>query len=133
LYIDYLTNEYGRLESDFVFINLWKEPVGAPMTYKGASDLFARLSRKTGIRVTPHMLRHTHATQLIADGWEPMLVQKRLGHSSVQTTITTYVHVPPETLTKAYKKYLETKNTVGGEEQGHGEREAGGEPSPRLP
>lgn len=132
LYIDYLTTEYGRLESDFVFVNLWKEPVGAPMTYKGVSDLFGRLSKKTGVKVTPHMLRHTHATELIADGWEPMLVQKRLGHSSVQTTINTYVHVPPEKLTKAYKKYLDSRNTPDGKEQGHGETRAGGETPTQL-
>jgi site-specific recombinase XerD len=36
LYSDYLHQEYGLLDCDYVFVNLWGSPVGAPMTYASA-------------------------------------------------------------------------------------------------
>ncbi len=41
---------------------------------------------------TPHSLRHTHATLLIAEGVNIPAVSKRLGHSSIVTTTKVYVH-----------------------------------------
>ena len=41
---------------------------------------------------TPHDLRHTHASRLIADGWDIEEISRRLGHSSVATTLRVYVH-----------------------------------------
>lgn len=58
-----------------------------PMTYTTVADLFRRLSRKTGLRATPHMFRHTHATDLLRAGWDAAYVQKRLGHAQIQTTV----------------------------------------------
>ena len=55
------------------------------------------------------MLRHTHATNLIETGMDPSLVQKRLGHVSVQTTLDTYVHVNKEMMKQAFKAYLEKR------------------------
>lgn len=41
---------------------------------------------------TPHSLRHTHATLLIAEGVSLPTVSRRLGHSSIATTSRIYVH-----------------------------------------
>ena len=41
---------------------------------------------------TPHSLRHTHATLLIAEGVSIPTVSRRLGHSSITTTSKIYVH-----------------------------------------
>jgi integrase len=41
---------------------------------------------------TAHDLRHTHASRLIADGWDIEEISRRLGHSSVATTMRIYVH-----------------------------------------
>jgi integrase len=41
---------------------------------------------------TAHDLRHTHASRLIADGWDIEEISRRLGHSSVATTMRLYVH-----------------------------------------
>ncbi len=39
LYADYLTREYGSLDSDYVFVNLWSRPYGRPWTYAAVYDL----------------------------------------------------------------------------------------------
>ena len=40
-----------------------------------------------------HDLRHTHAAQLIAAGEHPKVIQERLGHASIRTTLDTYGHL----------------------------------------
>ena len=40
-----------------------------------------------------HDLRHTHATQLLANGVHPKIVSERLGHASVAITLDLYSHV----------------------------------------
>ena len=63
LYADYLHAEYGDLDSDYVFVNLWGRPVGRPWTYAAVYDLVRRLRRRTGIDFDPHWMRHTAATR----------------------------------------------------------------------
>lgn len=45
-----------------------------------------------GVTVTPHMLRHTHATRLFIAGATPKDVQERLGHSKISMTMNIYTH-----------------------------------------
>ena len=68
LHADHLHEEYGALDSDYVFVTLWSRPRGRPLSYPAVADLFARLGRRTGIAVTPHMFRHTYATRLLRSG-----------------------------------------------------------------
>jgi len=114
LYSEYLQEEFmeilGDDFSDYVFVNLWDGKIGRPMTYNNVMALFRRLKRKTGIAIHPHILRHTHATDLIREGMEMAYVQKRLGHASIQTTIDTYVHVSNEDMKDAYQNYLENRD-----------------------
>jgi len=116
LYTEYLQREYmeilGDNLSDYVFVNLWSGKVGTPMTYSNVVDLFRRLKRKTGaeIPVHPHLLRHTHATELIQSGMEMSYVQKRLNHASIQTTLDTYVHLTNADMKIAYNQYLEDRD-----------------------
>jgi integrase/recombinase XerD len=49
------------------------------------------------VHVTPHMLRHTAATQLIEAGVDIRYIQRLLGHASVTTT-EIYTHVSDEAL-----------------------------------
>jgi len=50
--------------------------------------MLKRRAAKAGIdkRVHPHGLRHTHATELIAEGLPLNALQKQLGHASLATT-----------------------------------------------
>jgi integrase/recombinase XerC len=44
------------------------------------------LGEERGSQVTPHKFRHTHATQLLNEGFTIREVQERLGHSRLETT-----------------------------------------------
>lgn len=116
MYSDYLIYEYPEVDSDYVFINCWKEPLGEPMSKSNVDNLFTRLAKKTGVKAYPHLLRHSHATDLIRASWDIAHVQKRLGHSDVQTTINTYIHLNDDDLAQKYQEYLENKNSASTEE-----------------
>lgn len=45
--------------------------------------------------VTFHDLRHTHASQLLAQGVHPKVVQERLGHANITMTLNTHSHLLP--------------------------------------
>lgn len=47
------------------------------------------------VRPTPHALRHTYASLLIAAGRHPKTIQARLGHRSITTTMDVYGHLFP--------------------------------------
>jgi integrase len=93
LYSEYMHTEYGDVDSDYVFVNLWAEPVGRPLTYAAVHKLVERLRASTGIEFTPHMLRHTHATDLIRAGVAMEVVARLLTHRSSTTTSQTYIHL----------------------------------------
>lgn len=63
LYADYLHAEYGDLDSDYVFVNLWGAPHGQPLAYPAVYDLVKRVRRRTGIEFDPHWFRHTYASR----------------------------------------------------------------------
>lgn len=112
LYSNYLIEEYPEdIDCDYVFVNCWDGEIGKPLEYGPVIGLFKRLAKKTRIQATPHLLRHSHATELIRSGWDMAHVQKRLGHSSIQTTINTYVHLTEDDLRTEYDKYLATRDT----------------------
>lgn len=96
LYADYLHLEYGDLDSDYVFVNLWGRPHGRAMTYSAVHALVRRLRRDTGIEFDPHWYRHTYATRMLRDKVPLEVVSALLGHSSVTTTTATYGHLTSE-------------------------------------
>lgn len=96
LYSDYMHVEYGDLDSDYVFVNLFGPPVGRPLRYDAVAKLVARLRTATGIEFSPHVLRHTRATELIRAGVPIEIVSTMLTHRSVVTTSETYVHLGVE-------------------------------------
>jgi integrase len=60
-----------------------------PLSYAALARLFARAATRAGIRepwVTPHALRHTHATRMWKGGMRELTLQRRLGHASVEST-----------------------------------------------
>ncbi|QPW51686.1 tyrosine-type recombinase/integrase (plasmid) [Bacillus thuringiensis] len=76
------------VDTDFIFIKLTGNREGQPLDYQSVQALFKRLEAKTGIKVTPHMLRHTNITELWKSGeMRPESIQKRAGHAHIQTTM----------------------------------------------
>jgi integrase len=57
--------------------------------------------------VTIKGLRHTHATLLLQSGINPKIVQERLGHSDIGTTLDIYTHVTPTIQSEAVKSFAE--------------------------
>ncbi len=96
LYADYLHEEHGDLDSDYVFVNLWGRPHGHPLGYPAVYDLVRRLRRQTGIEFGPHWYRHTAATRMLRDGVPVEVVSTILGHASITTTLATYGHLSSE-------------------------------------
>jgi len=77
---------------DLVFTTLEGGPV-LPDTFTHAWIKTARRAGFPHIRL--HDARHSHATLLLKQGVHPKVVQERLGHASITTTLDTYSHVLP--------------------------------------
>jgi len=82
----------GYHDHGLVFCN----PDGSPMDPGAVTHRFTKLVRAAGLEgLRFHDLRHTHASLLLAQGVHPKVVQERLGHETVSTTLDTYSHVIP--------------------------------------
>ncbi len=92
LHSAYMFEEYGDLDSDYVFVNLWGGSRGQAMSYATVNALFARLERRTGVKARPHMLRHTHATELLRFGVQTDIVARRLTHAGT-SSLRVYEHL----------------------------------------
>jgi integrase len=88
---------------DLVFINF---RTGMPNKNSSYDTHLYKLCEPAGIApLSMHALRHTCATRAIEGGMQPKVLQKLLGHSSIQTTMDTYVHVTEDSLSKAVKQF----------------------------
>ncbi len=83
----------GVGRDDFVF----QSKQGTPIWRSNLRDrVYRKLIAKAGVRdIKMHNLRHTHATLLIAQGVSPKLVQERLGHANIATTLSFYAAILP--------------------------------------
>jgi integrase/recombinase XerD len=93
LYSEYMHTEYGDVDSDYVFVNLFGGQAGGAMTYPAVHQLIGRIAARTGIGFTAHMLRHSHATGMVRQGVPIEVVARLLTHRSPATTSQTYVHL----------------------------------------
>jgi integrase len=84
-----------------VFAREWggkHDTLGEPLLLNNIGQReFSRLIKASGVRrIKFHGMRHTNATLAIADGENVKVVQERLGHKKVTTTLDIYAHVLPE-------------------------------------
>lgn len=80
-------------DDDYVFA----QADGRPIQPNSLTHEFTRILAlaKALPRVRFHDLRHSHATQMLANGVHPKIAQERLGHSSIAITLDLYSHVLP--------------------------------------
>jgi integrase/recombinase XerD len=76
---------------------------GGPLTRQGLYKIVRRHAVTAGLadRMSPHTLRHTFATHLLAGGCDLRAVQEMLGHADVATT-QLYTHLSSERLKDVY-------------------------------
>ena len=105
-YMDRRSGEKQPLDmKNLVFLNF---RTGMPTKNSSYDTHLYKLCDEAGIsHFCMHALRHTYATRAIERGVPPKVLQKLLGHASLQTTMDTYVHVTDDfrrTAVEAFEK-----------------------------
>ncbi len=91
---------------------------GMALGAAAVESMFQYYSKQSGIRLHPHQLRHSHATELarsyLREGqpvdWK--FIQERLGHASVVTTMETYIHLESEDRQLAYQTFVAKRSAT---------------------
>jgi len=79
-------------EDGLVFSNF----EGRPLLPDTISHAWTKLVKRTGLNgIRLHDARHTHASLLLKQNVHPKIVQERLGHSTISTTLDLYSHISP--------------------------------------
>ncbi|HZO36507.1 MAG TPA: site-specific tyrosine recombinase [Solirubrobacteraceae bacterium] len=89
----------GLREQPRLFVN----QRGGELTRQGLYKIVARHAEAAGLKgkMSPHTLRHTFATHLLAGGCDLRALQEMLGHADIATT-QMYTHLSAERLKDAY-------------------------------
>ena len=92
-------NTHIKNDNGYVFIN----SKGGQLTTRGVRYIIDNIMNRLSVKVlvTPHVLRHTFATDMLNNGCDIKVVQELLGHASLQTT-EVYTHVTNERLKEVY-------------------------------
>lgn len=87
------------ISTDYIFLNNH----GKPITRQAVFKMIKKRASDVGIKksISPHTLRHSFATHMLASGADIRFIQELLGHSDVQTT-EIYTHIINETLKNDY-------------------------------
>lgn len=98
---------------DSLFVQLSrnsKDGEGKRLTSRSVERIIQKYAKKAGItkKVTPHVIRHGFATDLLRNGADLRSVQALLGHAHIGTT-QIYTHVTDSHLREIHKRYHKRK------------------------
>lgn len=101
-------------ESDFVLVNLFREPVGAPLRPDAVNELLTACSRRAGLdrMVRPHQLRHAFGSNLADAGSALDEIAELLGHASMSSS-QVYLHPDPARLREAIDRVPSPRERTG--------------------
>jgi len=81
--------KYGWAElPPWLFVTKTGTPLDPANVRRAMQSLLKKA--KLPLHFTPHCLRHTYASILLADGVSPVYVQEQLGHATIELTVSTY-------------------------------------------
>lgn len=94
---------------DAMFVNIVRDPRKTPpsrLTTRSIERIVKQYAIKAGIskKVTPHVIRHSFATDLLSNGADLRSVQMLLGHANIATT-QIYTHITDKGLRDTHKKF----------------------------
>ncbi len=94
---------------------LLKSGVGRSWSHETARQALKRVAEQRGLppKTAFHVLRHTHATQLIAAGADPISVARQLGHADVRTVLNNYMHCADEPFQSKRLRSIKMGGLVG--------------------
>jgi integrase len=92
---------------------VFSQPEGSPLLPDTISHAWTKIAKRAGIEgIRLHDARHSHASFMLKQGTHPKIVQERLGHASIQTTLDVYSHVVPGLQEAAAKRFDEMMNSA---------------------
>ena len=111
---------YGTINSHFEPLKGFEDMVftsktNKPLNASNIKDTLNRIIEKINAdhpeqffeHLTPHGLRHTFATNCIEKGMPPKVLQKILGHNSMQMTVDLYAHVREDKIREEMAKVMD--------------------------
>lgn len=100
---DYISKSRSKLYSEYSGDYLLLSKKGRQINQREIRTIIDDVVSKAGLKIhiSPHVLRHTFATDLLNNGADLRSVQKLLGHESLSTT-TIYTHITNERLRNVY-------------------------------
>jgi site-specific recombinase XerD len=100
----YLKNRKDMEEA--MFVSIARNNAAGRLTPRSIERIVREYSIKAGIskKVTPHVLRHSFATDLLSNGADIRSVQMMLGHANIATT-QVYTHITDKQLREVHKKF----------------------------
>lgn len=103
---DYLKLSRPALDVTGTGVTFFLSHRGRPLTRERVWMIVSQTARSAGItkEVYPHMLRHSFATHLLANGADLRVIQEMLGHASIATT-QIYTHTDHSRIAEAHRRF----------------------------
>ena len=106
LYLKEGKNKIKNVNTDYVFINRYGEPISRVYFFKQVKKYAEEADIKE--EISPHTLRHCFATHMLEHGAELRVVQEMLGHTNISTT-QIYTNISSQRILSAYDLYSKRK------------------------